>query len=183
MLLVLDLDETLIHATEAPLQHRVADFRVEQYHVYKRPYLADFLQQVSQHFDLAVWSSATDDYVMAICREIMADYPRKFTWGRSKCTPKHQFMQDFYTQEIGQIEFTKPFKKIKKLGFDLSQVLMVDDTPFKVANAYGNAVYIRPFYGEETDEELRHLAPYLISLSTLENVRIIEKRGWRNNVG
>ena len=41
-LLVLDLDETLIHATESALE-RKADFRTELYHVYIRPYINDFL--------------------------------------------------------------------------------------------------------------------------------------------
>ena len=43
-LLILDLDETLIFATERPLT-READFRVGPYHVYGRPGLADFLDQ------------------------------------------------------------------------------------------------------------------------------------------
>ncbi|MDQ4120460.1 MAG: hypothetical protein M3209_03335 [Acidobacteriota bacterium] len=37
-LLVLDLDETLIYATEEELE-RKADFRAGQYLVYKRPFL------------------------------------------------------------------------------------------------------------------------------------------------
>jgi len=43
-LLILDLDETLIFATERPLT-READFRIGPYHVYRRPDLADFLDQ------------------------------------------------------------------------------------------------------------------------------------------
>lgn len=39
-LLILDLDETLIHATEQP--EREADFQIFHYHVYKRPYLEEF---------------------------------------------------------------------------------------------------------------------------------------------
>jgi RNA polymerase II subunit A small phosphatase-like protein len=53
ILLILDLDETLIYATEVPLD-RPADFVVYDYHVYCRPGLAEFLQACARHFELAV---------------------------------------------------------------------------------------------------------------------------------
>ncbi|MEM7315243.1 MAG: NIF family HAD-type phosphatase, partial [Planctomycetota bacterium] len=40
-LLILDLDETLIHGSEVRL-HRVEDFVVGPFHVYKRPHLGKF---------------------------------------------------------------------------------------------------------------------------------------------
>jgi hypothetical protein len=40
-LLVLDLDETLIFATETPL-NRSADFLIDRFHVYKRPFVDEF---------------------------------------------------------------------------------------------------------------------------------------------
>lgn len=57
-LLILDLDETLIHGTEHPLE-RSPDFVVGPYAVYKRPGLSDFLCRMSESFDLAVWTSST----------------------------------------------------------------------------------------------------------------------------
>ncbi|MEO1172211.1 MAG: NIF family HAD-type phosphatase [Myxococcota bacterium] len=54
-LLVLDLDETLIHASESSLGHS-ADFEVSRFHVYRRPGLSEFLEQVGACFDLAVCS-------------------------------------------------------------------------------------------------------------------------------
>jgi TFIIF-interacting CTD phosphatase-like protein len=41
-LLILDLDETLIHASETPLDYR-SDFLVYDYYIYKRPNLDRFL--------------------------------------------------------------------------------------------------------------------------------------------
>ncbi|MEZ4339254.1 MAG: NIF family HAD-type phosphatase [Sandaracinaceae bacterium] len=43
-LLVLDLDETLVFATERPLSDREAHFRRFGYHVYRRPGLDAFLE-------------------------------------------------------------------------------------------------------------------------------------------
>lgn len=70
ILLILDLDETLIFANEEPLG-RSHDFVVGPYSVYRRPYLAQFLDSCSACFRLAVWSSASDDYVRAVVGRIL----------------------------------------------------------------------------------------------------------------
>lgn len=64
-LLVLDLDETLIHSSETPL-HRAPNFRVGPYYVYQRPDLQEFLATAAVHYRLAIWSAGSDDYVAAI---------------------------------------------------------------------------------------------------------------------
>ncbi len=65
ILLILDLDETLIYAAEEPLQRR-PDFVIGPYVIYRRPYLAEFLTSCSVWFRLAVWSTATDEYVRPV---------------------------------------------------------------------------------------------------------------------
>lgn len=57
-LLILDLDETLIYATEEPLVHP-CDFEVAPCCVYRRPFLAEFVEAAFAWFDVAVWSSAS----------------------------------------------------------------------------------------------------------------------------
>ena len=64
-LLILDVDETLIHATDKLLEHS-ADFKVYDYHVYKRPFLQEFLEAIKEDFLIAVWSSASDEYVQEL---------------------------------------------------------------------------------------------------------------------
>lgn len=64
-LLILDLDETLIYASKETLQHP-PHFEFDKYFVYKRPYVDEFLVNASNHFHLAIWSSAGDDYVKLI---------------------------------------------------------------------------------------------------------------------
>lgn len=64
-LLLLDLDETLIHARHAPLAY-AADFQFDAYHVYKRPGVEQFLLNISRHFTIGVWSSASEEYVKEI---------------------------------------------------------------------------------------------------------------------
>jgi len=56
-LLTLDLDETVVFATEQKLA-REEDFRVAQYFVYKRPGLDRFVTFVFEHFKVAVWTAS-----------------------------------------------------------------------------------------------------------------------------
>src|SRR5262245_29538358 len=123
-LLVLDVDETLIHGTEGELE-RTADFRVGPYHVYRRPFVADFLTGVAVWYDLAIWSSATLDYVSEIAAAIRPSaFEWQFVWGRDRCTQRMH-------SELFQVEYIKDLKKVKRLGYDLDHVLFVDDTPSK----------------------------------------------------
>ena len=171
-LLILDLDETLIHATRDKLDIQ-EDFQFDQYFVHKRPYLDEFLIKISNHFKVGIWSSATDTYVSEIVKQIKPDSVEfEIIWGRSKCSLKRDYTFD-------TVNFEKRLDKLKKKGFRLEQIIIVDDSPEKSRTNYGNAVYIKEYTGDKTDEELKHLHDYLITLKNAENIRAIEKRGWR----
>lgn len=175
ILLILDLDETLIYAAEQPLS-RSPDLVVGPYSVYRRPHLAEILQSCAADFLVAIWSSASDAYVAAIVPEIFpAGIQPVFVWGRSRCVRR-------FDPETRDDYFVKDLRKIQRNGFSLDRILAVDDTPQKLERNYGNAIYIRPYQGEEEDGELILLARYLSSLHTCDNVRTLEKRGWRHRV-
>ena len=185
LLVILDLDETLVHATSRP-KFPGWDFELFSYKVFRRPGLDAFLGALPEHFRVAVWSSASDDYVAKVVETIFpAGYPLEFVWGRSRCTRRI----DYYAmEEAGYLDysdhlfFIKPLKKVKKQGLGhLERMLIVDDTPFKCQKNYGNAIYPAPFTGDPADDELSHLLPYLIGLKDIPNVRTVEKRGWRNH--
>lgn len=172
-LLILDLDETLVHATKEKLLHLDEDFVHEQYYVYKRPHLTWFLEQAAEHFSVGIWSSAGDDYVNSIVQMIKPPSVEfKIVWGRSKCTLKRNKTFDYYY-------FEKRLDKLKKQGISLSHILIVDDTVEKAASNYGNAIYINEYKGNTDDAELPILLNYLLTLKEVENVRDIEKRNWR----
>lgn len=171
-LIILDLDETLIHATESELDIP-SDFRFGNYYVYERPHLRRFLADISKHFSIGIWSSAGDEYVNEIVRHIKPDtVDFVVVWGRSKCSLKRDLTFDTYC-------FEKRLDKLKKKGFRLEKVLVVDDSPSKSRTNYGNAIYIKEFTGDTNDNELQFLYEYLLTLKLVDNVRKIEKRGWR----
>lgn len=172
-LLILDLDETLVFATEEALS-RPGDFLVGRYTVYRRPYLLAFLETVSEWYDLAVWSSGSPTYVAEIVERV---FPSReslhFVWASDRCTVRlHPELRDYY--------WVKDLKKVKRAGHRLERVLMLDDTPSKLERQYGNLLPVRPFTGDPDDTELRDVLPFLERLRDEENLRRIEKRFWRS---
>ena len=174
-LLILDIDETLIDATEAFLPRQV-DFSVEQYHIYKRPFLNVFLKNCLDWFEVAVGTSSTPSYAIAIVSAIFED-PKtlSFVWASDRCTVA-------YDLEWFEYYNRKNLKKVKRKGYRLESIIAVDDTPQKWERSYGNLVRVNPFEGEETDDELKYLLLYLDQFRYEENIRSVEKRFWRNRL-
>lgn len=171
-LLVLDLDETLVHARTRPLE-RPPDFTVGEYALYRRPHLDAFLEGVFAAFeDVAVWTASTLPYALPVLDHIVDRTRLRFVWGRERCT--YQF-----DRETGKHVLLKPICKLRRAGFRVGDVLYVDDSPEKLVRSYSNLVPIRPYVGSLDDEELPMVLSYLHQLGPLSNVRPVEKRWWR----
>ena len=186
ILAVLDIDETLVYATSSPKDDRW-DFEVHYYRVYKRPYLTEFLDGLVKDFRVAVWSSASDDYVNEIVQRIFPkNYPLEFVWGRSQCTHRIDYQQmeiTGYHDPYKHYHYVKRLSKLKRSRNErLERVLIIDDTPGKAIHNYGNVIYPKEFVGDLSDDELYWLSQYLDTLKDVENVRIIEKRGWKEEI-
>ena len=185
ILVILDIDETLVYATKNRLniEH---DFQIEQYFVYKRPYFDKFIEYIERNFRYAIWSSASDRYVEEMVKKLGLNQKAEFCWARSKATfkrpPTFNSDGDLNIHSLDHHFFVKRLKKVKKLGFDLDKMLIVDDTPHKSQENYGNAIYVSEFKGNQNDNELFQLREYLDTLKQVENVRIIEKRNWKEKL-
>ena len=172
-LLILDLDETLIYASETPLEGP-ADFHTGKYQVYRRPWLNDFLAFVCTHFEVAAWTSSSRSYAEAVVPNIFpANYPLSFVWDRRRCTT-------VFDSETHEYSHVKDLGKIKRRGYRLESVIMLDDTPEKLMRHYGNHLRLEPFTGDPQDRELLDIQPFLLHLSEQDNIRRIEKRGWQS---
>lgn len=173
-LLVLDLDETLIHASEEPLD-RPADFGFREYHVYKRPHLDAFLAYAFAHFDVGIWTSSGIRYAQEVSARILDVERLRFLWASPRCTLRR-------CRATGQLHPLKRLAKLKRLGYSLQQMIAVDDTPEKHGDNYGNLVRVYGYTGDTMDRELPMLADYLQSLAGEADVRGIEKRNWRERL-
>lgn len=183
LLLILDLDETLLHSSPTRLG-RAEDFQLFDYFVYVRPHLERFLAECAARFRLAVWSSASDDYVAEIVRRLFPPpLALAFSWGRSRCTlavDSARVQQLGYLDADSHYSYVKRLHKLKRQGYRLERTLIVDDTPAKCVHNYGNAIYVKEYTGEPDDQELPALATYLATLADAPNVRRLEKRHWRS---
>lgn len=174
-LLILDLDETLVHATTAPLFHRDADFRVGFFHVYERPQVRTFLSACFDLFTVAVWTSGSPTYAAEIVAQLWGERASEllFVWASDRGSRAYDAeMQELYPRK----NLTKVRRRYR---WPLESVLIVDDTPKKWEQSYGNLVRVSPFEGDPTDDELPKLLTYLRTLRDTENVRTVEKRGWQ----
>jgi TFIIF-interacting CTD phosphatase-like protein len=181
-LLILDLDETLVYATETPL-FRPPDFYVYDYAIYKRPYLDIFLTTCLEWFNVAVWTSSGSDYATAVVSAIFAQ-PQSldFVWASDRCSIAYNYNYDLIDGRYPAYYSRKVLKKVKRKGYKLESIIAIDDTPRKWEKSYGNLIRVNPFEGDEADRELKQLLIYLNTLKDVENIRTIEKRRWQDQV-
>jgi RNA polymerase II subunit A small phosphatase-like protein len=189
-LLILDMDETLLH-TECfrdidYLEEGSYDFKFplggggwsndeHWYFTLKRPFLDEFMKYVFDNFKVAIWTAGGSDYASeAISRAGIDKNKLEFFWTSERCTMKYDF-------ETGFRYGVKNLEKVhKSLGWDLNNVLIVDDVQKTAINNYGNLIHIKEFCNDRSDIELNKLMGYLDKIKDSNNFRSIEKRGWSN---
>lgn len=173
-LLVLDLDETLIYSTEAPLGTGQSYFRVGPFFTHKRPFLDEFIKTVNNHFDLAVWSSGSELYVKEVVENI---FPKEiqlvFEWSFDRCS-------QWFDGDHEGIVYKKKLSKIKT--HSIENILIIEDTPENCMDNYGNAIYVNHFRGDQSDTELKLLSIFLPRFEKINNVREIDKINWKGKL-
>lgn len=164
-ILVLDLDETLVHSTSASAEEY--DFMVEVlverssclYYVHKRPHVDHFLEVVSNWFDLAIYTASLREYADPVVN--LLDRGRKlFT--------RRLFRNACIEQEGGLY-----LKDLSKVDPDLSRVFLLDNSVISFALNSDNGILIDSWIGERADNALLDLLPFLDALRFVEDVRSV----------
>ncbi len=118
-LLVLDLDETLIHTAYAPIEGAELKASRGYFYLYERSFLKDFLDRCSIEYELAVWSASKADYVRwIILSTVLSDYSFVFTNTRKNC--KRIFGNG------GRVEYLKDLTAYLP---HYEKVIILDDVP------------------------------------------------------
>lgn len=146
MLVVLDVDETLIHSHD---EYIPDTFEYRGHYVIERPYLRDFidLMVTDPFYRVGVWSAGTYDYVHAIVDHIFGiDHNLEFVMTRDDCFP---------IRRDGYIDYFKP---LSILGED--DVVLVDNKPDVTTDPL-NQILVKDFYYDEKDDELLRLWHHL----------------------
>lgn len=166
--LVLDLDETLVHSS---LEHcDDADFTfpvfvdLKEYTVYvkKRPYLREFLERVSEMFQVFIFTASQSIYAKQLLDVLDPDGKiishRAY---RESCV----FADGTYTKDL------------TVLGVDLAKVAIIDNSPQVFRLQVNNGIPIKSWFSDPSDCALISLLPFLEILADAEDVRpIIAKR-------
>jgi len=142
--LVLDLDETLVN------------FKIKsgrEGYVRLRPFLFGFLEEVSQYYELIIFTSATEAYANSVIEAIEQE--------------KKYFDFIFYRQHtiiIGN-EFVKDLTRI---GRPLNSTIIIDNMPQNFRFQKENGICVKPFWGQDSnDKTLYNLIPILIDVAKM----------------
>ena len=140
--LILDLNETLIN------------FKYEENgegYVRIRPFLFGFLEEVSQLYELIVFTNSEKEYADSVIEAIEKD--------------RTYFDHVFYRQHtiiVGN-DFVKDLTRI---GRPLNSIIIIDNMPQNYKLQKENGILIKPFWGEDSkDRTLYDLMPILLYIA------------------
>jgi len=170
--LVLDLDETLVHCTVDPVDDPDMVFGVEfngidyQVHVRYRPFLREFLEAVSERFEVVVFTASQQVYADKLLDRI--DPEGKYI--------KHRMFRDSCLPVEGNF-----LKDLTVLGRDLSRTVLVDNSPHAFGYQVDNGVPIESWFDCPHDKELLKLECFLRKLHGCDDVRDVVRRTFQTH--
>ncbi len=172
-ILVLDLDETLIHSSSlnSPYNEKKPpfldpDFELQvviekhpvKFHVFKRPHVDKFLEIVSQWYDVVIFTAGIDAYGEIITNRLDNNrgiFKKKFY--RRHCTPESGLFS----------------KDLSVITDDLSSIFILDNSPFAYKNYPHNAIRIESWFCDQSDKALLNLLPVLDAMRFVQDVRSV----------
>ena len=168
--LILDMDETLIHADvdfNFKFHNEILKFTCDNEEILipliLRPHLFEFLDYAYEHFELIVFTASETDYANAILNYIEKD--------------KKYFIKRLYRDSC---LYLNPGLYIKDLTIlrnrNLKDIVIVDNSVYCFANQLSNGILISSFFNDQEDSMLLNLINYLNLLFDSEDVREENKK-------
>lgn len=156
--LILDLDETLIHSDmdyvltqHDKVLHLKSDDQEHMIPIIFRPGLNEFLEYVSQHFEIICFTASCKDYA-----DIIIDYidPEKKYFKHRLYRESCLYLQPgIYIKDLTIIE-----------NRDLANVVIIDNSLLSFANHLANGILVSSFYYDKEDNVLDSVIGYLDSV-------------------
>ena len=173
-LLVLDLDETLIHCPKeetkgceytmlVPGTSVIISFNV-------RPFVQEFLEEMSKIFLVYVFTASDASYARTIVNFIdpQRKYISRIIDRRFCCASSKGYV----------VKDLRIFGKENKVR----NILLVDNSPYCMLPQLKNGIPILPFYRSKSDRELLELKDYLKKLADLPNMVEANSEHFRMNL-
>ena len=174
-ILLLDLDETLIHAdfakeyendTKNPYDTIVSfesENEINNVGIFLRPGVKLFLENLSKFFEIGIFTASVSEY---------ADEVIKFL------DPENNFIKfKLYRQNCVNVNDILKVKDLRILkNFDLKNVVLVDNNMYSFAAQLSNGILINSFYFNKNDNELYNVYGYLMNyIYQAEDVRKVNE--------
>jgi RNA polymerase II subunit A small phosphatase-like protein len=165
--LILDIDETLVHSGYTP-QNRTPDITLNIklngfnriVYVFKRPYVDEFLQEMSNIFEIVTFTASLSQYAGPLLDEL-----DKFH------TVSHRLFRENCISQKGIF-----IKDLRKIGKELKNIIIIDNNPMSYITNIDNGIPILTWYDNSNDDELMKLIPILKYLANVDDVRPIIKK-------
>lgn len=138
--LVLDLDETLVHCSISPFEG--FDEIRESIYISYRPYLINFLEKVSQLFEVVVFTASEQEYASMVLNRI--DPENKYI--------HHRLYRDSWLPLNGNY-----IKDLSMLGRDIDKTMIIDNSVIAFSLNIDNGIPIQSYSGNKQDDELYKL--------------------------
>ena len=159
--LILDLDETLVHSSFKPIPNPdyiipvEIEGRLVDVYVLKRPWLDEFLSEITGHFEIVVFTASLAKYADPLLD--LLDQSAAVRW--------RLFRESCYPYEGNYV------KDLACLGRELSTTIIVDNSPHSYVFQPDNAVPIGTFIDDMEDQELLEILPVLFAVEKVKDVR------------
>ena len=165
--LILDLDETLAHSSFTPFV-KPPDISLniklnglnKAIYVLKRPYVDNFLEELSNHFEIVSFTASLSQYAGPLL---------------DKLDKLNVVNQRFYRENCIFQKGTY-IKDLRKIGRELKNIIIIDNNPASYIMNMDNGIPISTWYDNLEDDELIKLIPILKYLATVEDVRPFIRR-------
>ena len=160
--LVLDLDETLVHSqfmtfsdpSDVVIQIEIEN-EIHDIHVMVRPGVKEFLEKMEKLYEIVIFTASVSKYADPLLDIIDKKGYCPFRLFREHCS----------------LINTTFVKDLQRLGRDLKNIVIVDNSPLSYALHTENGLPILTWFEDKSDRELYTIMPILEFLSTVQDVR------------
>lgn len=159
--LVLDLDETLLHSSFRQVGYANyiipvnIENKVHNIYVLKRPCVDEFLKKVAEHFEIIIYTASLSKYADPLLDQLDTEKVIQHRLFRESCT----FHDGMYV------------KNLSLLDRDLSQTIIVDNSPVSYMFHPRNAIGCYTWTDEMEDRELEDIGDFLVNIKDVPDVR------------
>jgi len=159
--LVLDLDETLVHSSFKPTVNPdyiipvEIDGHIHRVYVCKRPGVDEFLLEMGKLYEIVVYTASLSKYADPLLDQL--DMHKVI---------KHRLFREHCVHHEGTY-----VKDLSLLGRDISQTIIIDNSPLAYMFHPENAIGCTSFIDDLTDRELPSIKDFLINIQTAKDVR------------